>query len=119
MFLKATEGYCASLPLLSCAEQADYKDDDGNDDCSASGLRRSSCRGVERCPDNQPVYSRKGTLWIIKVEAAEWSLTCVRVIACALVYVPKSLQALFRPSFPHPFCNLLDIHTFLTILKQV
>lgn len=65
---------CQYLCCLVFKQADDYNvddDDDDNDDKEGSGLRRSSCRGVERGTDNQPVYSRKGTLWIFKVPAAE------------------------------------------------
>lgn len=78
-------------------EQADYKDDDdSNDDGRGSGLRRSSCRRVERSADNRPVYSRKGTLWIIKVAAAEWRLPCVLACLCVYVFISHSFQLLLQ-----------------------
>lgn len=53
---------CQYLCCLVFKQADDYNvddDDDDNDDKEGSGLRRSSCRGVERGADNQPVYSRK------------------------------------------------------------
>lgn len=64
MFLKAGEApLCAStFYCVVCKQADDYEDDDGNDDGDGNGLRRSSCRRVERGADNRRVYSRKGTL---------------------------------------------------------
>lgn len=63
---------CLYLCCLVFKQAGDYNDDDDdcNDDSDGSGLRRSSCRGVERHADNWPVYLRKGTLWMFKVPAA-------------------------------------------------
>lgn len=84
------------LCCLVFKQADDYNDadDGGNDDSDGSGLRRSSCRGVERGTDNRLVYSRKGTLWRFKVTAAEWQLTCM----CVCVYAAGMPQVYLTQS---------------------
>lgn len=97
---------CRYLCCLVFKQADDHNDDDddGNDDSDGSGLRRSSCRGVERGVDNRPVYSRKGTLWMFKVTAAEWPLTCVYACVCQCVCVCVSATGV--PSGPaRTVCN--------------
>lgn len=114
---------CLYLCCLVFKQADDYNgdDDDGNDDSDGSGLRRSSCRGVERGADNRPVYSRKGTLWMFKVTAAEWPLTCVCVCAkCVYAFrsIAYSLQLMprFLLDFTSPFCLSFNLTLYVHII---